>query len=221
MQVKNLTNKSSYEKSFNGFILECFVSFIILAILFIEIYYSRQIFNFVQHRTGVVLNDPLLNLLPITNVNLSYLIVPLTYIPVFVFILFNIRNRFCLMHALIAYEILLAFRLFFMYLTPLEAPIGTVPIYDIVAYGSQIITKDLFFSGHTASLVLLFFLSKDKFLKIIMGLDIIVLIGLLTLQRVHYTIDYLSAPFFSFGCYYLANHLTQFLYRQDRLERLT
>lgn len=180
-------------------------------ILSLEVISLPVFFHYIQNRPGVVLQDPFLAFIPMTQVNLTYLIVPLTYLPILIFFILNIRNIFCLLHTLIAYEMLLALRLVCIFVAPLEAPVGNIPLADIFAYGSQVVTKDLYYSGHTASLFLFFLLAKNKSLKTFIGIDLIILIVLLMSQRAHYSIDYISAPFFSFGCYYLAYRIIDIL----------
>jgi membrane-associated phospholipid phosphatase len=72
-------------------------------------------------------------------------------------------------------------------------------------FGSgDVLTKDLFFSGHTATLFLLFLISEKKYLKIIFLLCTILVGIAVLLQHVHYTIDVLAAPFFAYASYKLA-----------------
>jgi len=71
-------------------------------------------------------------------------------------------------------------------------------------YSGRLNLKDLFFSGHTAAILLFFFAvtrKKQKWLMLI--LSVIVAMGLL-LQHVHYTIDVVVAPLFAWFCYRLS-----------------
>lgn len=83
-----------------------------------------------------------------------------------------------------------------MYLVKLDPPIGLIPLVDpvgkILGYGGQLITKDLFFSGHTASLLILFLAVKIRWLKIFFLVVLLTMIMLLW-QHVHYTVDILGA----------------------------
>jgi len=71
------------------------------------------------------------------------------------------------------------------------------------------ITKDLFFSGHTATLIvggICMTESRDKVIAFFAA----ALIGvLLLLQHVHYTADVLAAPFFSIICCYLGKSVAK------------
>jgi membrane-associated phospholipid phosphatase len=91
-----------------------------------------------------------------------------------------------------------------MYITQLEAPATLIPLYDplVQLFGNfEILRDDLFFSGHTATMFLLFLIIENKILKRVFLL-FTVLVGIsVILQHVHYTIDVFAAPFFSFASF--------------------
>jgi hypothetical protein len=95
-------------------------------------------------------------------------------------------------------------------LVPLDTPKRLIPLMDPVSnlfYGSGFVTKDLFFSGHTATVFLMFLCLKkrsDKWLALTGS----ALTGfLLLVQHVHYTIDVLAAPLFTYFIYVSAVQL--------------
>ncbi|HEX3079850.1 MAG TPA: phosphatase PAP2-related protein, partial [Puia sp.] len=66
------------------------------------------------------------------------------------------------------------------------------------------ITHDLFFSGHTTTVFLIFLCLKKKRDRIY-ALIASILLGIFLLgQHVHYTIDVLAAPIFTYVAYRLA-----------------
>ncbi len=99
------------------------------------------------------------------------------------------------------------FRIAAMWATPLEAPPGTIPLLDplVRLFGpGKLLTKDLFFSGHTSTLFLLALTVpgrgwKALFLVCTAAVGISVLV-----QHVHYTVDVLAAPFFAYASARLA-----------------
>lgn len=101
-----------------------------------------------------------------------------------------------------AYFFLLASRLISMTFLPLKAPETLIPLFDpFIAQLSKdiVLEHDLFFSGHFSVVILLSFVVADKVRK-----NIILVLGMLMaafilMQHVHYTIDMLVAPFFSFA----------------------
>ena len=91
-------------------------------------------------------------------------------------------------------------------LTPIEPPYDLIPIKDPISnifYGSRYITKDLFFSGHTATQFLMFLCLKRKTDRTIV-LVAAILIGVMVLvQHVHYSVDVLAAPLFAYISYWV------------------
>jgi membrane-associated phospholipid phosphatase len=97
-----------------------------------------------------------------------------------------------------------------MYTLPLEAPLTMIALKDpfIEFFGNgQTLTKDLFFSGHTATSFLLFLAMKNKYIKpIFLAISISMAIFVL-MQHVHYTVDVIAAPFFSYGSYMISKSI--------------
>jgi hypothetical protein len=159
-------------------------------------------FQHIEKRNGIVVNDLLLQ--HITPVNVS---VPIFIILWGMFALFVVRvvqKPGLLLTFTYCYLILCLLRIITISLVPLNPPAGLIPLADPISnvcYGKEFITKDLFFSGHTATLFLLYLcLEKPRDRNI--ALLATILIGTLVLiQHVHYTFDVLAAPFFTFWCY--------------------
>lgn len=95
-------------------------------------------------------------------------------------------------------------RMVCLYLTPFDAPKGTILLVDPLAQGfknSPPLVRDLFFSGHTATIFVVFFTCRTdhwrwKMLFLSMGL----VTGMMViLQKTHFVIDVWSAPFFSYA----------------------
>lgn len=165
--------------------------------------------NFLSHiekRTGVTLPDPILNLFD--AIDLTWLTFGLIYISLVVAIISFVSKPDVLMIALQSYSLLVIFRMMVMYSAPFNAPEGLILLNDpfVQFFGSgEVLTKDLFFSGHTATLFLLFLISEKKYLKIIFLIISIVVGVAVLLQHVHYTIDVLAAPFFAYTSYRIVN----------------
>ena len=102
-----------------------------------------------------------------------------------------------------AYAVMVLFRIAVMAVTPLEAPPDTIPLRDplvhqVVGTG-EVLTRDLFFSGHTATLALLALLAPGRrSRRFFVGCTVLVAVCVLW-QHVHYTVDVLVAPFFAFA----------------------
>ena len=175
---------------------EFILTVVLLAILMLSF---SQFLQFIEQREGVSLPDPLLNVF--NPINLTWLTFTLIYLSIILF-LFNVRkDPYKIMIALQAYGLMVIFRTIAMYLTPLEAPATLLMLDDpfVQLFGKgEILTKDLFFSGHTGTLFLLFLLTKNKILKVVFILSTLTVGIAVLLQHVHYSIDVFVAPFVAY-----------------------
>jgi membrane-associated phospholipid phosphatase len=101
---------------------------------------------------------------------------------------------------------MVAVRIIAMYFMPLNPPSSMIVLNDpLVEYfgTGQTLTKDLFFSGHTATLFILFLISENKIIKKVFMVSTIAVAISVILQHVHYSIDVFAAVFFTYTCYKL------------------
>ena len=156
--------------------------------------------SWVERRPGVVLADPVLALFPPRDVTwLTFGLVYIGLLTTFVLLLPHPRR---LVLGAQAYALMVLFRMAVMAVTPLEAPPDTIPLRDplvqILGTG-EVLTRDLFFSGHTATLALLTFLAPSRASRrFFMVCTLLVAICVLW-QHVHYTVDVLVAPFVAYA----------------------
>ena len=176
-----------------------------LILLFITLATFPFFFQAIDERNGPVLNDWLLNSLPPYNVSVAIFII-MWGSTVFIFTR-AFQNPDIFVVYLWAYIILSITRLLSITLVPLDPPRGLVELKDPISntfYGMRVVTKDLFFSGHTSTLFLNFLCLKKRNDKIIMLTTTISVACLLLIQHVHYTIDVLAAPIFTYLIYRFA-----------------
>ena len=170
---------------------------------------------YVENRPGVVLHDPLFDFFNARDFNT----------PIFIFIygslitglIFLIPRPRYLMLALQTYTVMVIFRFIAMYLTPLDVPEGIINLRDPLVFTvgtGKVITKDLFFSGHIASLTILFFTAKNKYLTRAFFLIIFFVGGMIFLQKAHYTIDMLAAPIFAFTAFSISKQIDSKLFKE-------
>ena len=177
---------------------------IILTVVFliiILIIFSNFL-QFIEGREGVSLPDPILNLF--NPIDLTWLTFGIIYASLIIAIINFVKDPDKLLLAIQCYSLMVVFRLIAMYLTPFSAPEKLLLLDDpfVQFFGSgQILTKDLFFSGHTATLFLFFLIADKKYLKIIFLSCTLVVAAAVILQHVHYTVDVFAAPFIAYTSY--------------------
>jgi membrane-associated phospholipid phosphatase len=160
--------------------------------------------NYAEARIGVVISDPILNLF--NPIDLTWIIFGIIYISLIVAILTLLKNPHQLLFAMQLYTLMVIVRITAMYLLPLEPPAKMIMLKDpfVEFFGTgKALTKDLFFSGHTATLFILFLVAQKKTIKIVFLTSTIVVAISVLLQHVHYTIDVFAALFFTYACYAL------------------
>jgi len=179
-------------------------------ILIIEMNLFARFLLYVEVRHGVVLPDMLFKLFTAQDFNTPIFI--LIYGSLVTGLIFLIPHPKYLVLALQTYIFMVLFRFVAMSLMPLEVPEGIINLRDPLVFTlgtGQIITKDLFFSGHIASLTILFLTAVNKYLKW-MFLLFGVLVGVMIfLQKAHYTIDMITAPFFAYAAYVIAKKINK------------
>ncbi len=168
-------------------------------------------FSYIQARAGILIYDPILALLK--PVDVSIFIFSLLYICVTICLSYIAYFPKFLVKAAWAYCILTCLRMFVMLFVPLEAPPEIIvlvdPILSLIVYQETTVTKDLFFSGHTATMALLAFGVPNKVLKSFFIMGIFIMAALLLKQHVHYTVDILVAPFFAYVSWKLAEKVEE------------
>jgi PAP2 superfamily C-terminal len=162
-------------------------------------------FQAIEKRNGVKLNDWLLNCLPAYNVSLVIFII--IWSVALLCIIRAIQSPGIFMALLWGYILLFISRMISIWLVPLNPPANLIALIDPISntfYGRHYITKDLFYSGHTATVFLFFLCLQKKSDKVIALISTFAVAVLLIFQHVHYTVDIVFAPLFTFLCYKLA-----------------
>jgi len=165
-------------------------------------------FQVIEKRNGIVLNDWLLNLLPPHNFSIPIFIIIYAVTLLLVIRMFQQPDIFIIM--LWAYILLSIMRVTTISIVALNAPKNLVELTDPIGnlfYGRSFVTKDLFFSGHTSSLFLIFLCLQNKTDKAFAFTATFVVGFLLLFQHVHYTIDVITAPLFAFSGYLFSKKL--------------
>ena len=188
-----------------SFFAAVFGSYLILS-------YCDLFFVYIQHRKGFVFKDVVLEMLPSTDV--SYLTFFILWGQT-IYAIFAIRCRpWTVTHVFWAVNLETSLRFLCIYLVPLDPPRGLInlvdPVAEMLIYGEgATVTKDLFFSGHTATMCLSCFFLPSPSERWVATVLTFILAFLLLLQHVHYTIDVVAAPFFTLASIYITRALVR------------
>jgi len=168
--------------------------------------------QFVELRKGIQFTDPILRLFPPMNLTISLFVV--IYSSLIIAVVSWLHTPYKLMVMFQAYAMMVLIRMVTLYVLPLAPPADMIFLQDPFTqfFGtSPTIDNNLFFSGHTATISLLMFgVGKKLKIPFLMG-TLFIAAGVL-LQKTHYTVDVVIAPFISFICYYLACEFFMFRY---------
>lgn len=176
-----------------------------LFILSVILLFFPLFFEIIEKRKGIQLNDWVLDLLPSYDLSIPIFAI-IWLMTVFILVRFA-QSPSLFIIFLWSYIFLCLSRIITISIVPLAPPYGLIELKDPLTnifYGGNFNSKDLFYSGHTATQFLIFLClqkRRDKLLALVST----ILVGLMVLlQHIHYFIDVISAPLFSFLMYRLA-----------------
>ena len=169
-------------------------------------------FHWIESRTGTHLSDPLIENIPAIDFS----------IPVFGIVwgagLVLARRASLspqvLLVFLAGYALLTLSRFVSITLLPLEAPQNLIPLVDPLTnyfYAGKYITKDLFFSGHTSTVILIGLCLTERTERAVVLVASVVLGVALLFQHVHYTLDIVAA----FPLTYIDFRIAKWLVKQS------
>ena len=176
----------------------------ILAILAVFPYF----FQTIEQHTGPVLNDWLLNQLPPYDASLIIFLV--IWAAGLLILIRARRSPTIFMMFAYGYIIITLSRMISINLFPLNPPVGLIPMVDPLTnafYGKVYITKDLFYSGHTSTIFLIFLCLRQRWDRLVTLIGSLIVGSLLLVQHVHYTIDVLGAFVFTYPLYWLGRKI--------------
>lgn len=166
-------------------------------------------FPWIQRRQGIQLHDPVLAWLP--SVDVSVAVFVLLWGMALLLLWRCVQSPLMMLRFLAAYATVTFMRAITIYLFPLEPPLGLVAMEDPLTnafYGEvPFVTKDLFFSGHTSTMYLIFLVLERKADRTLALVACCLLGVLLALQHVHYTIDIVFAPIGTYLAFWLSKKL--------------
>jgi membrane-associated phospholipid phosphatase len=193
------------------------ILWLILAALAPLYVYLNSFLDYIEQRPGCDLNDAVLQILP--SHDLSHIIFFFLYTSSLFMILYCLRQPWLLIRGFHVLIVLQYLRNICLFLSPLNAPVDIHPLQDpfleAIAYNDQCKLKDLFFSGHTATIFIFALLIWDRpVLRLIFGFITVLMAILLLIQHCHYTIDIIGGVAFA----YLSFDLIRGLWRKAGLK---
>ncbi len=197
----------------------------ILGLCFI---YSIKLVNalflpLLEHRTGFLIHDPILSILPPVDLSTSIFIVLYISLCIGVYSIWHSPQK--IMVAVFSFGIMYLLRLLCIVAVPLEAPQQLVVLHDPIVNHllrqDGFLTKDLFFSGHLATIFIFFIISKEKAWKYFFLCCTSLMALMILIQHIHYSIDIIGAILFSFMAVNLARRLVYILLYYTQAIKLT
>lgn len=183
-----------------------FACLVLLSIMLASIPYLTHI----ELRQGVHLRDPVFRFLPAFD--LSGVIFLMVYAALITALVRLLPLPQQIVIGFETYALFVLLRMISMAVVPLEPPNGLIPLVDPIlsfAYTGKPVNKDLFFSGHTGTMYLVYLMLPFGIYRRLAFVAVFVMAGCLVSQRVHYTVDVIVAPFFAYGALKLVTFLRE------------
>lgn len=188
--------------------------FLFVVIIFpLAMFSMSQMLHFVEDRQNIRIADPILSLF--TPVDLTWFTFILIYGGIVLLFVHLFKYPRILLLAFLSAAVSVILRMCTLYLTPFQAPETIIPLIDpTVAFfgGGRTFLNDLFFSGHTSSMFILFLNSQTKVYRNIFLLGTILTGSAVIIQHVHYSVDVFAAPFFGFAAYIFSKRILNRLF---------
>jgi hypothetical protein len=171
----------------------------------------KPFFEYIAKKPGISLNDTLLLTLP--TYDLSVPIFLLIYSTILASVWIHRWDPRIILVGLSTYCLVTTMRMATIYAFTLEPPRGWIPLLDpfvsVLAY-DHYFAKDLFFSGHIATLCCTIYVEPIKLFKSIKIITSLAVAVMLLIQHIHYSIDIAAAPLFTYACYVAVNRFIDF-----------
>ncbi|OSZ79548.1 hypothetical protein CAP35_15245 [Chitinophagaceae bacterium IBVUCB1] len=166
---------------------------------------TQHLGNYIETRKGVRLEDKLLSFFP--SYDFSTIIFILLYTSLFALILTHLHKPKTIMRLIEMHFMVAIVRQVCILLIALEPPTGIIVLRDVflentVYPHNSPLTKDLFFSGHVASIWIYFLCAQHRYLKAWMFAATFVMSFMVLSMRIHYTYDVYGALFFTTLLYF-------------------
>lgn len=166
---------------------------------------TQHLGNYVEMRKGVQLEDKLLYLFP--SFDFSAPVFFLLYTSLALVVITHIDKPKIILRIIEMHFAVAVVRQICILLVALDPPSGLIVLRDMFLENTVYprhtpLTKDLFFSGHVASVWLYFLCAEKKFVRYYMIAATFMMSFMILSMRVHYTYDVYGAFFFTTILYF-------------------
>ena len=181
---------------------------------------TQKLGNYVETRDGVQLNDELLQLLP--SIDFSVAVFVLLYSSLSIVVLTHLEKPKVILRIIEMHFAVAVLRQLCILLVALEPPAGIIVLRDIFLENTVYprhspLTKDLFFSGHVASIWLYFLCAERKYIKYGLAIATVLMSFMILCMRVHYTYDVYGAIVFTTMLYYAPIRIRSYIEARNLL----
>ncbi len=178
---------------------------IVPGLFFIYSAITQHLSNYIESRKGVQLSDKLLTFFP--SYDFSTFIFILLYSSLLVLIITHLHRPKVILRLIEMHFLVAVVRQICILMIALEPPAGIIVLRDVFLENTVYphntpLTKDLFFSGHVASVWIYFLCAQHRYLKISFFIGTFIMSFMILSMRVHYTYDVLGALFFTTLIYF-------------------
>ncbi len=166
---------------------------------------TQHLGNYVEMRKGIQLDDNLLQLFP--SIDFSTPVFFLLYTSLTLVVLTHIHKPKIILRIIEMHFAVAVVRQLCILAVALDPPAGIIVLRDLFLENTVYprhspLTKDLFFSGHVASIWLYFLCAENKYIKIYLAFATFLMSFMILCMRVHYTYDVYGAIFFTTLIYF-------------------
>jgi hypothetical protein len=166
---------------------------------------TKHMGNYIETRKGTRLEDKLLQLFPSIDFTIPVFI--LLYVSLFAVVLSLLAKPKMILRIIEMHLCIAVIRQVCIFIIALEPPSGIIVLHDLFlensVYPDAPLTKDLFFSGHVASVWLYFLVAEKRYLKIGLAFATGLMSFMILCMRIHYTYDVYGALFFTSAIFYM------------------
>lgn len=165
---------------------------------------TQRFSNYIETRQGTQLEDKLLYLIPSFDFSTEIFIV--LYTSLLIVVITHLHKPHVILRIIEMHFLIAILRQACILLVALEPPAGIIVLRDVFLENTVYprhspMTKDLFFSGHVASVYLYFLCAENKKVRIFLTSTVILMVFMILSMKVHYTYDVYGAFLFTFILY--------------------